>query len=131
MELKQVTAIIRTDVLKDVENRLKQLGVPGITVTRVKGFGEYANFLTPDWMSAYAQIEIFTDTTQADQIVEGIVKTAHTGTAGDGIVVVLPVDKVYRIRDDRELHSLHGANAGEDANQSRAEFLTSGGTHAR
>lgn len=47
MEFKKVTAIVRTDVLKEVENRLKQLDVPGITVTRVKRFGEYANFLTP------------------------------------------------------------------------------------
>ena len=43
MELKKITAIIRSDQLEDVENRLKSLDVPGITVDHVKGYGEYAN----------------------------------------------------------------------------------------
>ena len=113
MNLKKITAIVHTLVLEDVETRLRALGVPGITVTRVKGFGEGANFLTRDWMSAYACIEIFTDVAQAEQIVAAIMQVAHTGTAGDGIVAVLPVDALYRIRDHRELHSLHGPNVLE------------------
>ena len=107
MDLKQVIAIVRTDALEDIEARLRQLGVPGLTVSRVKGFGEYANFFTPDWMSAYARIEIFADVAEAPRIIEAIMQVAHTGTAGDGIVSVLPVDRIYRIRDHRELHTLH------------------------
>jgi nitrogen regulatory protein P-II 1 len=61
-------------------------------------------------MSTYACIEIFTDVAQVKQIVDTIMRVAHTGTAGDGIVAVLPVDALYRIRDHRELHSLHGPN---------------------
>jgi len=110
MNLKKITAIVHTLVLEDVETRLRALGVPGITVTRVKGFGEGANFLTRDWMSAYACIDIFTDVAQVEQIVDTIMQAAHTGAAGDGIVAVLPVDALYRIRDHRELHSLHGPN---------------------
>ena len=101
-------AIVRTDALEDVENRLRAIGAPGITVDRVKGFGEYANFFTPDWMSAYARVEIFTDAAQAQQILDAIIQAAHTGTAGDDIVSVLPVEKFYRIRDHRELQSLQG-----------------------
>ena len=58
-------------------------------------------------MSTYVRIEIFTDVA-ADQIVDTIMDVAHTATAGDGIVAVLQVDGLYRIRDHRELHSLHG-----------------------
>ena len=108
MDLKKITAIVRTNVLSDVEDQLIRLGVPGVTVSRVKGFGEEASFLTPGWMSAYMRIEIFADATQAQQIVETIVKAAHTGIAGDGFVSVLPVETFYRIRDGRELHELHG-----------------------
>ena len=108
MEIKKVVAIVRTDALKDVEDRLRVIGVPGITVDRVKGFGEYANFFTPDWMSAYARVEVLTDVVQAQRIVDAIIQAAHTGAAGDGIVSVLPVEKLYRIRDHRELQSLHG-----------------------
>ena len=108
MDIKKVMAIVRTSVLTDVEDRLIRLGVPGVTVSRVKGFGEEASFLTPGWMSAYMRIEIFADATQVQQIAETIVQAAHTGIAGDGFVSVLPVETFYRIRDGRELHELHG-----------------------
>jgi len=111
MDIKKIMAIVRTNMLTDVEDRLIRLGVPGITVSRVKGFGEEANFLMPGWMSAYVRIEIFVDATQAHQIVETIVTAAHTGIAGDGFVSVLPVETFYRIRDGRELHELHGPPA--------------------
>ncbi len=108
MGIKQIMAIIRTTALEDVEDRLIRLGVPGITVSRVKGFGEYANFLTPGWLSAYVRIEIFADASQAPQVVDTIIEAAHTGIAGDGFVSVLPVEAFHRIRDGRELHELHG-----------------------
>ena len=117
MDLKKVTAIVRTDILEDVERHLRQLGVPGLTVWRVKGFGEYANFFTPDWTSACARIEIFTDAAQAQQIVDTILQAAHTGTAGDGIVAVIPVDGLFRIRDRRQLQSLHAPNVREDVGE--------------
>ena len=120
MDIKKVVAIVRTLGLEDIERRLRQPGVPGITVARVKGFGEGASFLTRDWMSAYARIEIFTDVAQAPQIIEAIMQAAHTGTAGDGIVAVLPADRIYRIRDHRELHSLHWPDVQEEVSDARA-----------
>ena len=132
MDIKLVVAIVRTDALENVEARLRQLCVPGLTVSRVKGFGEGANPLTRDWMFAYARIEIFTDVVQAEQIVDAIMGEAHTGTPGDGIVAVLPVDGVYRIRDYRELFSLHGPNVEKQAidNPDRARPEPRGDTHA-
>ena len=115
MDLKKVVAIVRTDVIEHVESRLIQLGVPGITIARVKGFGEYSNFLRPDWLSAYVRIEIFADLEQVQQIVDAILEAAHTGTAGDGIVSVLPVETLYRIRDHHKLSSLHGQQVAEES----------------
>lgn len=99
MELKKITAIVRSDQLEDVENRLKGPTIPGISVDHVKGYGEYANFFTRDWMSRYARLEIVTDARHAQAIVDAIMDVAHTGTKGDGMICVLPVDQVYRIRD--------------------------------
>lgn len=48
MDFRKVNAIIRSDALEKVEQRLHELGVPGISVTRVKGYGEYKNFYTND-----------------------------------------------------------------------------------
>lgn len=98
MALVKVTAIIRRDALEAVETRLKQVGVRGVTVSTVKGFGEYANFFSHDWTVTHARIEIFIAEDEADRIVAAIQETAKTGAAGDGVIAVLPVKRLVRIR---------------------------------
>ncbi|APG27181.1 hypothetical protein A7E78_04630 [Syntrophotalea acetylenivorans] len=98
MELKKVVALVRGSVLEEVEERLRQLGVKGISVSHIKGYGEYTNLFKADRMTAHAKIEIFSEQSAVDEIVTAIIETAHCGIAGDGIVAVQPVDKVYRIR---------------------------------
>ena len=95
---RKITAIVRTSMLGDVERRLKELDVPGISVTKVKGYGEYANFFTSDWIVEHARIEIFLPRERADDVARAVVAAAATGEPGDGIVVVLPVESMYRIR---------------------------------
>ena len=103
MEWKKVVAIIRTDRLEGVEERLKKTRVRGISVTRGKGYGEYANFCTTDWCVTHARLEIYCKASRADEIVNAIMGAAHSGLAGDGIVAVIPVEKVYRIRTMAEV----------------------------
>ena len=98
MSFRKVTAIIRPDRLEAVEDRLRDLAVPGISVTKVKGYGEYANFYTPDWMISHARVEVFIGEHQAEEVATAIMEAAHTGMEGDGIVAVLPVESVYHIR---------------------------------
>lgn len=98
MEFRKIVAIIRKGHLETVEKRLEAMGIKGLTVTQVKGFGEYANFFTRDWMCTHARIEIFTARQNVDAIVQAILEAASTGNAGDGIVAVLPVEQIYRIR---------------------------------
>jgi nitrogen regulatory protein P-II 1 len=95
---RKVTAIVRTASLPDVERSLRELDVPGISVTKVKGYGEYANFFTSDWIVEHARIEIFLPRERADLVARTIIAAAATGQPGDGIVVVLPVESMYRIR---------------------------------
>jgi nitrogen regulatory protein P-II 1 len=57
MRYKKINAIIRQNRLESTERRLQELGVSGITVTRVKGYGEYADFFNNDWMVRHAQIK--------------------------------------------------------------------------
>jgi nitrogen regulatory protein PII len=99
MNAKKVTAIIRTDVVDEIETRLHRLGVHGISVTRVEGYGEHTKFWTPDSVSSHLQIDIFTDEDHAQAIVDTILSTARSGAPGDGIVAVVPVDKFYRVRE--------------------------------
>ena len=99
MEFRKINAIIRSTVLEKVEARLHQeIGVKGITVSRVKGYGEYANFFTRDWLTTNARIEIFAAKNDVDSIVAAIMESAHTGFAGDGFAAVLPVESIFLIK---------------------------------
>ncbi len=102
MEWKKVVAIIRSTLLEKVEERLRQLGVKGLTVTRVKGYGEYANFSKEDWLVDNARVEIFLAAQEVDAVVNALLDIAHVGAPGDGIVAVLPVEKLFRIRTKSE-----------------------------
>ena len=103
MEFKKIVAIIRNTELEKVEGRLVDMRVRGINVTKVKGFGEYANFFNPDWMVSHSRIEIFTEAARVDEIASAIMDEAHTGMEGDGIVAVIPVEKLYRVRTKSEI----------------------------
>lgn len=99
MYFRKVTAIVQTTALEAVERSLREAGVKDVTVTRVKGYGEYANFFTQDWMTEHVRLEIFTHVDRVGGILEAIFRVASTGAEGDGIVAVLPVEQIYGIRD--------------------------------
>lgn len=103
MQLKKIVAIVRNSVLESVEKRLRELGVKGISVSPIKGYGEYANLYKADRMVTNVKIEIFTELPAVDAIVTAIMETAHLGMAGDGFVAILPVEKLYRIRTKAEI----------------------------
>ena len=103
--MKMVLAIIKPFKLDEVREALTGLGVQGLTVSEVKGFGrqkgqteiyrgaEYAvNFLPK------VKIEVAVDEAIVDQVVDAIQKTAATGRIGDGKIFVLDVAKAVRIR---------------------------------
>ena len=103
--MKLVIAIIKPFKLDDVRNALGQIGIAGLTVTEVKGYGrqrghteiyrgaEYAvNFLPK------LKIEVAVASDRADKVVETITSTAKTGQIGDGKIFILDVDHVVRIR---------------------------------
>ena len=102
MGLNYVIAVVRADALEGVERGLIDVGVRGLTVIKVKGYGKHANFFTRDWLSEEAKIEIVAEDAKVEAIVNAIIDAAHTGDLGDGIVTVLPVEKFYRIRTRSE-----------------------------
>lgn len=107
MEYRKVTAIIRTACLPAVEASLIAAGARGLTFTKVAGFGEYANFYRHDWMTDHARLELFVLAERVDTIVRAITDAACTGTPGDGIIAVLPVEQFWKIRE-----CLRDADAG-------------------
>lgn len=105
MEIKLIVAVIRSDSLQPVEDKLKEVGVERINVSRVKGYGEYRDFFARDWMTQEVRLEIFTRQHKAEVVANAIMEAAHTGLPGDGVVAILPVDKLFLIRTKAEATS--------------------------
>ena len=103
--MKLITAIIRPHKLDDVRKALSDVGVAGVTVTEVRGFGrqrghtelyrgaEYVVEFVPK-----TKIEIAVDDTLAERVIEAITTTARTGKVGDGKIFVADLEQVVRIR---------------------------------
>ncbi|HHJ15823.1 MAG TPA: P-II family nitrogen regulator [Gammaproteobacteria bacterium] len=102
MEFRKITAIIRLDRSDQVEQALKANGVPGVSCTHVKGYGEYADFYCTDWQVTHARFEIFIEADRVQEVVDAIMAEARTGVSGDGIVAVLPVEHLYHIRTGKD-----------------------------
>lgn len=103
--MKLITAIIKPFMLADVKEALESLGVSGMTVSEVSGYGrqkghteiyrgsEYEVDLVPK-----IRLEVLSDVADTDQIVSEIVRAANTGKIGDGKVWVTNVDTLVRVR---------------------------------
>jgi len=103
--MKMVTAIIKPFVLEDVKGALEQLGVLGMTVSEVQGYGRQKGHTEVYRGAEYlvdfvpkVRIEVVTDDTAAEKVVDAITETARTGKIGDGKVWVTPVETVVRVR---------------------------------
>lgn len=103
--MKLVTAIIKPFKLEDVRGALSEIGVTGMTVTEVKGFGRQKGHTELYRGAEYVvdflpkvKIEIAVSADILDQVMETIVKTANTGKIGDGKIFVLDLQQVTRIR---------------------------------
>jgi nitrogen regulatory protein P-II 1 len=103
--VKLVTAIVKPFKLDDVKSALETLGVLGLTVSEVRGYGrqkghtevyrgaEYTVDLVPK-----VRLEVLVDDLDADKVVETVTEAARTGKIGDGKVWVTSVDSVVRVR---------------------------------
>ena len=103
--MKLVTAVVKPFALDDVKERLKDLGVHGMTVTESRGFGRQRGHTEVFRGNEYhidfvpkVRIEVLVEDEIADLVVEAIMEAARTGTIGDGKIWVTNADGVYRIR---------------------------------
>ncbi len=103
--MKKVEAIIKPFKLDDVKEALGRIGVEGMTVTEVKGFGRQKGHTELYRGAEYVvdflpkiKLEIVVAADQVDNVVEAIVGAANTGKIGDGKIFVLPLEEAIRIR---------------------------------
>jgi nitrogen regulatory protein P-II 1 len=112
--MKLVTAIVKPFKLDDVKEALAALGVAGLTVSEVQGYGRQKGHTevyrgaeyTVDFVPK-VKVEIIVEDFDGDKVVEAIVAAARTGKIGDGKVWVTPVEQVVRVRTgERDLDAV-------------------------
>ncbi|MEU6130400.1 P-II family nitrogen regulator [Saccharopolyspora sp. NPDC047091] len=103
--MKLVTAIVQPSRLDALKDELGKLGVLGMTVSDVQGYGRQQGHTEVYRGAEYAvdfvekvRVEVVVDDTTVDEVVDGIVRAARTGKVGDGKVWVTAVDSVVRVR---------------------------------
>ena len=103
--MKLVTAILKPFKLDDVREALSELGVSGITVTEVKGFGRQKGHTELYRGAEYVvdflpkvKLEVAVTDTQLDAVIDAVVRAANTGKIGDGKIFVTNLEQVVRIR---------------------------------
>lgn len=103
--MKLVTAIIKPFKLDDVRQALADVGVKGVTVTEVKGFGRQRGHTELYRGAEYVvdflpkmKVEVAIDDDILEQVIEVISNTARTGKIGDGKIFIMPLEQVIRIR---------------------------------
>ncbi len=103
--MKKVEAIIKPFKLDEVKDALVEIGIGGMTVTEVRGFGQQKGHTEIYRGTEYVidflpkvKIEVIVRDEEVEKVVETIIKTAQTGRVGDGKIFIIPVEDVIRIR---------------------------------
>ena len=103
--MKKITAMIKPFKLDDVREALSSIGIQGMTITEVKGFGRQKGHTEVYRGAEYSvdflpkiQIDIVVGEHLIEQVVESIIEAARTGKVGDGKIFITPVEEVIRIR---------------------------------
>ena len=103
--MKLITAVIKPFKLDEVREALSEMGVTGLTVTEVKGFGRQKGHTEMYRGAEYVvdflpkiKIELVVASNDAERIIDAIIKSAGTGKIGDGKIFVTPVEQTIRIR---------------------------------
>jgi nitrogen regulatory protein P-II 1 len=103
--VKKIEAIIKPFKLDEVKEALNSLGIKGMTVSEVKGYGRQKGHTEIYRGAEYVvdfipkvKMEVVVQDEQVDQVIDTILKVARTGKIGDGKIFVLPVERVIRVR---------------------------------
>jgi nitrogen regulatory protein PII len=96
MDMKIVTAFVRTTSLEDIVKSLQGIGVRSMTISEIQGIGEEVSLNKP--YTIHDRIDIVVPDEKADDVVNIILEHGRTGLAGDGLIVVQPADYAVKIR---------------------------------
>jgi nitrogen regulatory protein P-II 1 len=100
MSISRVTAIVPIGTLDQLERDLRECGVPGVTVERVRGYGRYRNYFRRDQLTDDARVVLFVERERIDSILETVSSCMQKCGANSGIAVVESIDRFVQLTCD-------------------------------
>ena len=98
MNVKRITIIVPVDCFEKLETCLRGTGVHGLTVTEVRGFGEYANFYQRNLLVDNIRIDIYAGTDKAESIIDSVIDFQADDFTRTGLLAVEPVERLVSLR---------------------------------
>jgi len=102
--MKMIWAVVRSDKVELIARQLKKIGVSGCTAYPVRGYGEQWHLYEPLIHGGHHKLEAIVEEGQVDKIVEVITEHASTGREGDGILSVLDIASVVKVRSKERIN---------------------------
>jgi nitrogen regulatory protein PII len=102
MKFSYVIAIVPPETVDALERRFRSIGIGGMTLTKVKGFGEYKNFFSRDLLSEHTKLEVFVEESHLEGLLNALLEVAGSDVPGAGIAAVMPVERFLHLRTGTE-----------------------------
>jgi len=102
MSFKNVIAFVREESCAAIVKALQDARVQGFSVSETRGYGAYSNSFSVDGLSTCARIDVMVPEERADDIATLIMDVAYTGLDGDGLIAIHSMDKVLRIKEEKQ-----------------------------
>lgn len=103
MSLKLIVAYVREQRVGPLLEELRAFGVRGVSVSQAQGMGEYINPHGNHGLEPHRRIDVMLEASKAQLAAELIMQVARSGLTGDGVVAIMPIESLFRIRDNAEI----------------------------
>ena len=110
MQFRKITAIIHPYRLEDVEEKLLSMNVLDAFISKIKGYGEYANFFNFDWLADHIKVEVFIGKHRAEEIAKAIMEVAHSGSKVLALLLSNPLKQFIILEQKKGVFMMHVIN---------------------
>jgi len=97
MSIKRITAILPIELMASIEEQLRSVGVPGVTVEKVHGYGEHPNYFRRDLMQNNVRLVLYTSDDRVDDILSAISECARDSGIRSGVIAVESIDRLVHL----------------------------------
>lgn len=103
MGIKRLTAIVPEELIENFERRLRKCGIPGMTIDKVRGFGEHANYFSTDLLKSNIRVVVFVSDERAVAVVEALKSFALEEHTPSGILAVESIERLIDLNSGQDV----------------------------